>query len=168
MTRQTLILIYLVLFCLSPALPGCNNSDAHNVELEELKTALEKTESERDNLKTKADTTTRERDKLKKKVDELITSRGELEMQINALAAARDSIQKQFGELTASRNQWQKQLDELTKAKDQALVTNQDAQTQIDDLKNRLQAETQKVARLENQLKQVQAAVKGLQEKLSF
>jgi len=168
MITRTRILILLAAVCLSFALPGCNEANTQKVEMERLKAELARTESERDSWKGKVDSVTKERDRLKAKADELIESRGELEMQINGLAAARDAIQKQFRELTASRTQWQGQLDELTKAKEDALATAKDAQGQIDGLKNQLKASTQRVATLESQFKQVQAAVKDLQEKTNF
>ena len=168
MTTRTRILILLVALCLSFALLGCNEGNTHKVDLERLKAELARTEAERDSWKRKVDSVTKERDRLKGKVDELIDSRGELERQINGLTATRDTVQKQLRELAASRSQRQTQLDELTKAKNEAVAVAKHAQGQIDDLKNQLQASTQRVTQLENQFKQVQAAVKDLQEKTEF
>lgn len=170
MTTRKHILMLLVALCISLpiAFTGCSEGNTHKVDIERLKAELARTGSERDSWKRKVDSVTNERDRLKGKVDELIESRGELEKQINGLVSARDTIKKQFGDLTASSSQWQDQVDELTRAKNEALATAKDAQAQMDGLKNQLQASTQRVTQLETQFKQVQAAVKDLQEKTNF
>ncbi len=134
MANQIRTITILIALCLLFALPGCNNSNAHKVEIEEIKADLARAESQRDGWKIKNDAVTRERDALKKKTDELIESRGTLEMQINGLTAARDAIQRQFTEIAASRDKWQARIDELTKAKNDALDAAKEAQAQVDEL----------------------------------
>ena len=62
----------------------------------------------------------------------------------------------------------EKQVKELTESRDAAVAEAQSAQERIDKLETALQIETQKVSRLESQLKQIQTAVSELQKKINL
>ena len=148
-------------FALVPA--GCNRN-----ELASLKATLEKTETERDDLKAQVSAVTKSRDGLQKQLDELSASRGQLQEQLTELRSARQELQGQVDELSQSRTALEEQVAELTKSRDAALAEAQKAKGRIDMLAVQLDGETQKVRTLEDQLKQVQAAIAELQKKFSL
>ena len=138
--KQILILMCTIAFVFPIALMGCNTDTVQNTELENLKTALEKTESERNDLKARIDVVTQTRDKLR----------------------------EQLMEFGSSRDQLQGQVEELTQSRDSAVATAKNAQEQINNLETKLQIETQKIGQIGNQLKQIQTAIAEIQDKLNM
>ena len=138
--KQILILMCTIAFVFPIALMGCNTDTVQKAELENLKAALEKTESERDDLKARIDIVTQTRDKLR----------------------------EQLMEFGSSRDQLQGQVKELTQSRDAAVATAKNAQEQINNLETKLQIETQKISQIGSQLKQIQTAIVEIQDKLNM
>lgn len=138
--KQILILMCTIALVFPIALMGCNNDTVQKADFENLKTALEKTESERDDLKERIDVVTQARDKLREQLME-------------------------FGSL---RDQLQGQVTELTQSRDAAVATAKNAQEQINNLETKLQIETQKISQIGSQLKQIQTAIAEIQDKLNM
>ena len=150
--KKILILICIIALGFPLALMGCGRGAKQRAEIENLKAALERTESERDDLKTKMVIVAQTRQKLQKQVNELTSSRSQLQEKLTELAGSRDQLQEQLTELAGLRDQLQKQVDELTKSRDAAVTEAQKAQERIDELTKQLQAEMQKVRELQEQL----------------
>ena len=138
--KQILILTCTIALVFPIALMGCNTDAGQKAELENLKAALEKTESERDDLKARIDVVTQTRDKLR----------------------------EQLMEFGSSRDQLQGQVEELTQSRDAAVATEKNAQEQINNLETKLQIETQKISQIGSQLKQIQTAIVEIQDKLNM
>ena len=138
--KQILILMCTIALVFPIALMGCNTDSGQKVELENLKTALEKTESERDELKARIDIVTQ----------------------------ARDKLREQLMEFGSSRDQLQGQVEELTQSRDAAVATAKNAQERINNLETKLQIETQKISQIGSQLKQIQTAIAEIQDKLNM
>ena len=138
--KQILILMCTIALVFPIALMGCNTDAVQKAELENLKAALEKTESERDDLKAKIDIVTQTRDKLR----------------------------EQLMEFGSSRDQLQGQVKELTQSRDAAVATAKNDQEQINNLETKLQIETQKISQIGSQLKQIQTAIVEIQNKLNM
>ena len=141
------------------------------IELEPIKDALQKTESERDSLKVKFAIEQQNNEQLQKKVNELTSSceqlqrrlgklifltdqsrqqlaeiidvRDKLKKQVVELSDSRNKLQKQCDELSASNNQLNKQVKELTKLRDEAVASAQAAQKRIEILAAMLDSERQ-------------------------
>jgi len=135
-------------------------SESVKAELEQLKAALGKTESERDTIKAKIAAVEKNRDELAKQVnkltesrdklhkqvekftflsdqsrqqlDEIIKTRDELKKQVAELSDTRDKQQRQVTELTASNNQLSKQVEKLTESRNEAFATAQTAPKQTE------------------------------------
>jgi chromosome segregation ATPase len=138
--KQILILTCTIALVFPIALMGCNTDAVQKSELENLKAALEKTESERDDLKARIDIVTQ----------------------------ARDNFREQLMEFGSSRDQLQGQVEELTQSRDAAVTTAKNDQEQINNLENKLQIETQKISQIGSQLKQIQTAIAEIQDKLNL
>ena len=138
--KQILILTCTIALVFPIALMGCNHDAGQKAELENLKTALEKTESERDDLKAR----------------------------IAVVTQARDKLREQLMEFGSSRDQIQGQVEDLTQSRDAAVATAKNAQEQINNLETKLQIETQKISQIGSQLKQIQTAIDEIQDKLNM
>jgi len=157
--KQMRIVTCLMALSFSLGLTGCNQA-----ELNSLKDDLAKANREKDALEAEMNAVTRTRDQLQKQVEELTESRDQLQAQLTDL----DKLQAQVKELTAFRGDLQKQNEELTRSRDAAAAEAQAAQLRIDELAKKLEAETEKVRVLQDQLKQVQAAIAELQGTLKL
>ncbi len=160
MSRRIIVITLAAAFTIPLVISGCNDSAVQN-ELADLKAALAQTEGERDNYKSKMNAVVEARDVLQTQVAELTTSRDELQAKVK-------NLQEQVGALTASRELLQNNVTGLTESRDAAVAESRDAKTRIDDLTTQLGLEKQKVTELQNQLKNVQTAIKELQQKLGF
>ena len=166
--KNILVLTCTIALVYPIALTGCNIGAEQKAELEQLKVALEKTESERDDLKARIDIVTKTRDTLQEQFAELVGSRDQLKEQVGQITTSRDTLQKQVEDLTHSRDTLQKQVEDLTHSRDSAIVKANNAQERIDKLETKLQIETLKVRQLDIQLKQIQKAIAELQNKLNL
>ena len=184
--KQMLILICTIALGFPLALTGCDDSAEQKAELEsvkaelqQLKTAIGKTESERDTLKVKIalDERNREqlreqvnkltgsRDKLQEQVEEftftceqsqqqfveIIGTRDKLKQQVTELTGSSDKLQQQLIELNTSRNQLRRQVDELIRSRDAAVSRAQIAQERVDILLALVDAETKGYRELQDQ-----------------
>ena len=122
--KQILILTCTIALVFPIALMGCNIDAEQKAELENLKAALEKTESERDDLKARIDIVTQTRDKL----------------------------QEQLTELASSRDQLQEQVEDLIQSRDAAVATAQNAQERINKLKSQLKQIQTAIAEVQDKL----------------
>lgn len=184
--KQMLILICTIALGFPLALTGCDDSaeqkaelQSVKAELQQLKTAIGKTESERDTLKVKIalDERNREqlqeqvyeltgsRNKLQEQVDkftfkceqsqqqfaEIIGTRDKLKQQVTDLTGSSDKQQQQLTELNTSRNQLRRQVDELTRSREAAVSGAQIAQERVDILLALVDTETKEFRELQDQ-----------------
>lgn len=157
--KKMLIMTCVMALSFSLGLTGCNRA-----ELKNLRDDLAKTKREKDAIEAEKSVVTQARNQLQKQVEELNESRDQLQAQLTDL----DKLQEQVKELTVFRGELQKQNDELTQSRDAAAAEAQTAQLRIDELAKKLEAETEKVRVLQDQLKQVQAAITELQGTLKL
>ena len=157
-------------------------------DVQQLKTAIGKTESERDTLKVRIALAEKNRDELQEQVDELtesrdklqkqaeefsfsreqsqqqlaeiIVSRDKLNKQLAELTGSQDKLEQQLTELTTSRNQLRRQVNELTRSRDAAVADAQVAQKRIDKLVALLDDETEKFGGLQKELIVINQAIK--------
>ena len=146
-------------------------SESLKAEMQQLTTAIGKTEIERDTLKVRMALAEKNRDELQEQVDaltelrnklqeqveefsfsrdqsrqqldEIIVTRDNLKKQFAELAGSRDNLQQQLDELAASRNQLRRKVGELTMSSNAAIADVQTAQKRIEKLVAMLEGETQ-------------------------
>lgn len=184
--KQMLILICTIALGFPLALTGCDDSAEQKAELrsvkaelQQLKTAIGKTESERDTLKVKIALDERNREQLQEQVYELTGSRNKLQeqvekftfrceqsqqqfaeiigtrdklkQQVTDLTGSSDKQQQQLTELNTSRNQLRRQVDELTRSREAAVSRVQIAQERVDILLALVDTETKEFRELQDQ-----------------
>ena len=163
-------------------------------EVQQLTTAIGKTEIERDTLKVRTALAEKNRDELQEQVGELAESRDKLQKQVEEFSfsrdqsrqqlaeiiVTRDNLKKQFVELTSSRDKIQEQLDELTTSRNQlrrrvseltvscnaAVAEVQNAQKRIRELVAMLEGETQKPSEPQSELIVTNQAAEDIQPPL--
>lgn len=184
--KQMLILICTIALGFPLALTGCDDSaeqkaelQSVKAELQQLKTAIGKTESERDTLKVKIALDERNREQLQEQINELTGSRNKLQEQVDKftfrceqsqqqfaeiigtrdklkqqvtdLTGSSDKQQQQLTELNTSRNQLRRQVDELTRSREAAVSRVQIAQERVDILLALVDTETKEFRELQDQ-----------------
>ncbi|MBN2316794.1 MAG: hypothetical protein JXM79_22895 [Sedimentisphaerales bacterium] len=149
----------IVAFSLVFGLAGCNNA-----EVKSLQEELAKTIKEKESIEAKMHVVTQARDELQGQVKELIESRDQLQTKVAEL----DSMQKRVDTDAKTIAELKGQIEKLTQSRDVAAAEAQAAQVQINDLAKKLEAETEKVRVLQEQLKQVQAAIAELQNSIKL
>jgi len=155
-------------------------SESLKAEVQQLTTAIGKTEIERDTLKVRMALAEKNRDELQEQVDaltklrnklqeqveefsfsrdqsrqqldEIMVTRDNLKKQFAELAGSRDNLQQQLDELAASRNQLRRKVGELTMSSNAAIADVQTAQKQIEKLVAMLEGETQTPAEPQTEL----------------
>jgi len=160
-------------------------------ELQQLTTAIGKTETERDTLKVRTALAEKNRDelqeqfedlngsrdKLQKQVEEFSFSRDQSRQQLAEIIVTRDNLKKQFAELTGSRDKLQEQLDELTTSRNQlrrrvseltvacnaAIADLQIAKKRVNKLVAMLEGETQKPSEPQAELVVANQAAEDIQ-----
>jgi chromosome segregation ATPase len=179
-------------------LGGCTGTGSDktdlNGQIQQLKTSLDATKSERDLLQQDVKKLRQELDKtdsalagatqsnteFQGKLQDLTKSRDELSAKVEELGGARTDLQKRVDDLTSSRDQLQtmvdglvdtrgtleKQVAVLTKARDAARVDAASAQTKIDQLTEKLKGQTQQMIELQDQMASVRSVLQQLQQKL--
>ena len=184
--KQMLILICTIALAFPLALTGCDDSAEQKAELEsvkaelqQFKTAIGKTESERNTLKVKIALDERNREQLQEQVNELtgsrdklqeqvekftftceqsrqqlteiIDTRDKLKKQVTELTGSSDKLLQQLTELNTSRNQLRRQVNELTRSRDAAVTKAQIAQERVDILLALVDADTKEFRELQDQ-----------------
>lgn len=145
--KQIVIFTFIAALVL-PLLPaGCCR-----VGMTKLQDELKQVTAERDDLRVKLQTAMKTRNKPQGQVTELSGSVIEFQKQIDAFVSFREELQKRE--------------DELAKLRQAALEEAKTAQERMDQLGDKLQAETERVMTLQGQLKEAQSAIVELQEKL--
>ena len=164
--KRISILVCTVVLCLSLILAGCDKGAEERAklaevekELADLKTASQKTSSERDSLKTDLAAATQNRDelqarvttltgeekKLRDQIDQLTTSSRNLDKkvaeltgsveqltgQLKTVTDSRDQLQKDIAEIKKTRDSLQAQVTELTKQRDEAVAKEEQAQREL-------------------------------------
>ena len=114
---------------------------------------LAETTVEKDAIEARMHELTQERDRLQKEIMALTDSCD----QLKATLAEHKKLHTQINELAISRAQLQKKNDELTKSCDAAMAEVETAKHRVDELAKKLEAETEKVRLLQDQLLQIQA-----------
>jgi len=170
--KKILILTFIIALGFPLVLTGCKNGAKQQAELERLraeleniKAALKKTETERDEFKDKLDTVAQDREQLQKQVNDLTKTREQLKEQFSIVAESRDGLNKQLSEVAGSRDQLRKrigeliisskqlqsQIDELTKSRNAIAAEARQARERIEELATQL-AEMNKVSQLQDPL----------------
>jgi len=124
--KRISILVCTVVLCLPLILTGCDKGaeeraklEKVTVELNDLRTASQKTSAERDSLKTELATVTETRNELQRQVTSLSGEEKELRDQIDGLTTSSGSLDKKVTELTGSLEQLTGQLKEVTDSRGQ-------------------------------------------------
>jgi chromosome segregation ATPase len=153
--KQVVIFTCTIALIFPLAMAGCCR-----VEMENLQEELKQARAERDDLRAKLQTamkTTRIQPQ----------STGRLAAgQVTELSGSVSEFQKQIEAFVSFREELQKREDELAKLRQAALEEAKTAQERMNQLGDKLQAETERVAKLQGQLKEAQSAIVELQEKL--
>ena len=147
--KQVVIYTCIAALVLPLALAGCCR-----VEMAKLQDGLNQARAERDELRAKLKTTTK------------TPSRPQPEGQVMELSGSVSEFQKQIDAFVSFREELQRREDELARLRQAALEEAKTAQERMDQLGAKLQAETERVAKLQGQLKEAQSAIVELQEKL--
>jgi DNA repair exonuclease SbcCD ATPase subunit len=154
MMKQVVIFTCLTALVFPLTLAGCCR-----VEVENLQEELKQVRAERDDLRAKLQTSMKTRIRPQ--------STGRLAAgQVTELSGSVSEFQKQIDAFVSFREELQKREDELAKLRQAALEEAKTAQERMDQLGDKLQAETERVALLQGQLKEAQSAIIELQEKL--
>jgi chromosome segregation ATPase len=149
--KQVVILTCLTALVFPLTLAGCCR-----VQVENLQEELKKVRAERDDLRAKLQTATK-----------TTRSRPQPQGQVMELTGSVSEFQKQIDAFVSFREELQRREDELAKLRQAALEEAKTAQERMDQLGAKLQAETERVAKLQGQLKEAQSAIIELQEKLA-
>ena len=147
--KQVVIFTCLIALVIPLTLAGCCR-----VEMAEMKEELNQARAERDDLRIKLQTAMKAK------------SRNQAQEQIFDLGGSLSEFQKQIDAFVSFREELQRREDELARLRQAALDEAKTAQERMDQLGDKLQAETDKVIALQGQLKQAQSAIVELQEKL--
>jgi len=150
--KQVVAFISIVALAMPLALTGCCR-----YEMADLQQELDRTRAERNDLRAKLETAikTQARVQTQPKQGQVVSISGSL-----------NEFQKQINAFISFREELQKREDELAKLRQAALNEAKAAQGRMDKLGVQLQAETEKVVRLQSQLKDAQSAIVELQDKL--
>jgi len=146
--KQVVIVTFMAALVLPLMQSGCCR-----VEMAELQDELKQVKAERNDLRTKLQTAMK------------VPSRPQ-QVQVTELTGSVSEFQKQIDAFVSFREELQKREDELARLRQAALDEAKTAQERMDQLGTKLQAETDRVAKLQGQLKQAQSAIIELQEKL--
>ena len=167
--KQILIMACILALSLPLGLAGCSRT-----EVKSLQEELAKTRKEKETVEAKMYVVTQARDELQQQVKDLTESRDQLQSKVAEL----DTLRKQVAELDPLRKRvdednktiaaLKEQIQELTQSRDTAAAEAESAKLRIDELAQKLGAETQKVSILQKQLKQVQAAIAELQNSIKL
>jgi len=147
--KQVVIFTCTVALFFPLALAGCCR-----VEMANLQEELKQVRAERDELRVKIQTAMK------------TPSRPQPQGQVMELSGSVSEFQKQIDAFVSFREELQKREDELARLRQAALEEAKTAQERMDQLGAKLQAETERVAKLQGQLKEAQSAIIELQEKL--
>jgi chromosome segregation ATPase len=145
--KQVVIFTCMIALVFPLALTGCCR-----VQMASLQEELDRTREERDDLKAKLETAVRTPKPSEVKVMGLTGSLSEFQKQIDAFVSFREELQKRE--------------DELARLRQAALDEAKTAQERMDKLGTQLQAETERVIGLQEDLKKAQSAIVELQDKL--
>ncbi len=150
MMKQVVIFTCMIALVFPLALAGCCR-----VEMASLQEELDRSLMERNNLQAKLETAMR---RPKQPVQP--------EPQVLGLTGSLSEFQKQIDAFVSFREDLQKREDELAKLRQAALAEAKIAQERMDKLGTQLQAETERVIGLQDDLKKAQSAIVELQDKL--
>ena len=153
--KQVVIFTCLIALVIPLTLTGCCR-----VEMAEMQEELNQATAERDDLKVKLQTAMKATRIQPQPTGRLGTG------QVTELSGSVSEFQKQIDAFVSFREELQKREDELAKLRQAALEEAKTAQERMDQLGDKLQAETERVAQLQGQLKEAQSAIIELQEKL--
>ena len=110
---------------------------------------------ERDTLKTQISDLSQQtnaQEQLRKQAEELTAKQKELKDQLAAVTGEQQTLRENLTEVTRSRDTLQQEVDTLSKSRLEALGEVKRAQVKIDELTTKLQAETEKNRKLQDQL----------------
>ena len=147
MMKQVVIFTCMIALVFPLALAGCCR-----VEVASLQEELDRTLMERNDLQAKLETAMR--------------TPKQSEVQVMGLTGSLSEFQKQIDAFVSFREELQKREDELAKLRQAALAEAKVAHERMDKLGTRLQAETERVIGLQDDLKRAQSAIVELQDKL--
>jgi len=148
--KQVVVLTSVVALVFPLVLTGCCR-----VEMAELQEELKMARAERDDLRLKLQTA------MQTQAHE-VTQREP----VLGISSSLSEFQKQIDAFISFREELQRREDELARLRQAALDEAKAAQARMDKLGAQLQAETEKVVKLQNELKDAQTAIVDLQEKL--
>jgi DNA repair exonuclease SbcCD ATPase subunit len=151
--KQVVVFTSIVALVIPLALTGCCR-----VEMADLQKELDRTRAERDDLRAKLE--------VSMKTQARVHTQGQGQGQMVGISGSLNEFQKQIDAFVSFREELQRREDELAKLRQSALEEAKAAQARMDKLGDQLQAETEKVIRLQGQLKDAQSAIVDLQEKL--
>jgi chromosome segregation ATPase len=151
-----------------------------NAEFRQIKASLEESLQQKAVLEKDKAVLAKDVERLKGSLSEAesklaaaTTSRTNLEAKVSSVEAkvteltkSRDDLQKMVQNLVDTRGVLENQVATLTKAKNAALEDARNAQLKVDELNERLKAQTQQVADLQEQIKTVRSVLQQLQQKL--
>lgn len=146
--KQVVIFTFIAALVFPLTMAGCCR-----VEMAELQDELNQVRAERDDLRIKLTTAMK-------------TPSRPQQVQVTELTGSVSEFQKQIDAFVSFREELQKREDELARLRQAALDEAKTAQERMNQLGDKLQAETERVAKLQGQLKQAQSAIIELQEKL--
>jgi len=146
--KQVVIFTCMIALVIPLTLAGCCR-----VEMANLQEELNQARAERDDLKTKLKTAMK-------------TTQSRPQGQVMELSGSLSEFQKQIDAFVSFREELQKREDELARLRQAALAEAKTAQERMDQLGDKLQAETERVIALQGQLKEAQSAIVDLQDKL--
>jgi len=147
MMKQVVIFTCMIALVFPLALAGCCR-----VEMASLQEELDRSLMERNDLQAKLETAMR--------------TPKQSEVQVMGLTGSLSEFQKQIDAFVSFREELQKREDELAKLRQAALAEAKTAQERMDKLGIQLQAETERVIGLQDDLKKAQSAIVELQDKL--
>ncbi len=110
---------------------------------------------ERDALKTQINNLkqqTDDQEPLLKQAEELTAKQKELKEQLAAVTGEQQTLRENLTEVTRARDALQQEVDALIKSRQVSVAEVQKAQAKIDELTTKLQAETEKARKLQDQL----------------
>ena len=130
------------------------------VEMANMQEELNQARAERDDLRAKLQTAMKTARSLPQPTRRLAAG------QVTELSGSVSEFQKQIDAFVSFREELQKREDELAKLRQAALEEAKTAQERMNQLGDKLQAETERVIALQGQLKEAQTAIVELQDKL--
>jgi chromosome segregation ATPase len=144
-----------------------------NAEFRQIKASLEESLQQKAVLAKDVERLKGSLSEAESKLAAATTSRTNLEAKVSSVEAkvaeltkSRDDLQKMVQNLVDTRGVLENQVATLTKAKNAALEDARNAQSKVDELNERLKAQTQQVADLQEQIKTVRSVLQQLQQKL--